>query len=106
MDTAHMISALQWASAGFAVIAAGLWLKSAMVKTPSSFPIHVVQPDSFSRPFGQPPGGTYVGHGHSPALNELGEALRRQSKWSAAAAAVAAASAFCQALAILIEVPK
>ena len=44
-------------------------------------------------------GGTYAGHGDSPALNELGEALRRQSKWSAVAAGFAAASALCQALA-------
>ncbi len=77
-----------------------------MVKTPSSFPIHVVQPDNFSRPLADPFGGTYVGHGHSPALNELGEALRRQSKWSAAAAGFAAASALCQGLAIALEAAK
>ncbi|MGZ4924199.1 MAG: hypothetical protein ACXV5H_09640 [Halobacteriota archaeon] len=101
-----MVSALQWGSVVFAVIAAILWLKSAMVKTPSSFPIHVIQPDSFSRPFGEPLGGTYVGHGHSPALNELGEALCRQSKWSAVAAVFAAISALCQALAIALDVAK
>lgn len=98
-----MVSALQWGSAVFAGIAAVLWLKSAMIKTPSSFPIHVIQPDSFSRPFGEPLDGTYVGHGHSPALNDLGEAFRRQSKWSASAALFAAASAICQAL---LEVVK
>ena len=97
-----MIALLQWSSAAFALGAAILWLKSAMVKTPSSFPISVVKPDNFSLPFGEPMGATYVGHGHSPALNELGEALRSQSKWSAAAAVVASASAICQAIAIAL----
>lgn len=77
---------VQWGAVVFAVIAAVLWLKSAMIKTPSSFPINVIRPDSFSRPLGEPLSGTNVGHGHSPALNDLGEALRCQSKWSAHAA--------------------
>ncbi|OQX25257.1 MAG: hypothetical protein BWK80_16520 [Desulfobacteraceae bacterium IS3] len=101
-----MLSVLQWGAAVFAVIAAALWLKSAMVKTPSSFPIHVVQPDSLSSPFGGPFGGTHVGQGQSPALKKLGEALCRQSKWSAAAAAFAAASALCQSFTIALDVAK
>ena len=99
-----MVTALQWGSAAFAVVAAVLWLKSAMVKPPSSFSIHVVRPNSL--PYGTPLGGTYVGHGHSPELNELGDALRRQSKWSAAAAGFAAASALCEGLAIALEAAK
>ena len=96
-------SALQWLSAIFAFAAAGLWLRSAVVRTPKSFPVHVVKPDSFSRPLGEPLGATYVGHGHSPALNELGEALRTQSRWSAAAAICAALSAIFQAAVMVLS---
>lgn len=97
---------IQWGSAILAVIAAVLWWISAKVKTPSSFPIAVIKPDNFNRPFGEPLGGTFMGHGHSPKLNELGENLRNQSKWSAKAAVFAAASALCQALTIILEAAK
>lgn len=106
MTIAQVIIGFQLGSAAFAVPAAILWLKSAKVDTPDSFPISVVRPDGFGRPFGEPLGATYVGHGHSPALNELGAALRLQSKWSAWAARLAAAAAFCQALASLLDVMK
>jgi|SRR6266581_6314251 len=99
-----MIFFLQWASAVFALLAAGLWLKSATIKTPSSFPIHVVKPTTGF--MGTPLGATYVGHGQSPALNELGEALCAQSKWSAMAAVFAAASGICQAIAMALDAAK
>ncbi len=97
---------LQWGSGIFALLAAPLWLKSAKIKTPSSFPIHVVKPDGFGRPMGDPHGATYMGQGHSPSLNELGEALRCQSKWGAAAAVFAAVSAICQAFAMALDAVK
>ncbi len=98
-----MIAVLQWGSTLFAVVAAGLWLKSATIQTPGSFPISVVRPHgAVGQPLGQPLGATYIGHGHSPAMDELGEALRTQSKWSAYAALAAAVSAACQALAMLV----
>jgi len=96
-----IIDALQWVSALCALVAAGFWLKSARIRTPSSFPISVVRPDSFGLPLGEPLGATYVGFGHSPAMNELGEALRKQSKWSAIAALAAAFSAACQAVSMI-----
>jgi hypothetical protein len=83
MCTDQIVVALHWGSAVFAGVAAVLWLKSALVKIPSSFPVVMVSPDL----------------GVSPQANKLGEALIRQSKWSAAAALSAAASALCQALA-------
>lgn len=106
MCAIQIVALLRCASAVFAVVAAVLWFKSAKVKTPSSFPVNVVQGDSFSQPFAQPLGGTFVGQGYSPALNELGEALRRQSKWSAWAAGFAAVSALFQALTMLFESAK
>jgi hypothetical protein len=76
-------------SAVFAIIAALLWLQSARVRTPTQFPINTITPI----------GG--IGTGGSPALQELGQALRRQSRWSAAAAICAAVSALLQAIATL-----
>ncbi len=63
-----IINVLQWISALSAIVAAILWIKSATIRTPSSFPISVIRPDNFNRPFGEPFGATYVGHGHSPAM--------------------------------------
>ncbi len=97
---------LQWGSAIFAILAAALWLKSAIVKTPTSFGIYVIEPDEYTRPLGEPLGAKYGGYGYSPELDELGESLRKQSKWSAAAAVSAAVSAICQALAIVLQAVK
>jgi hypothetical protein len=65
------VSTLQWASAGFAFLAAVLWLASAMVKLP-------------------PPQITWN------SIDDIVPALQRQSRWSAAAAVCAAVSAVVQ----------
>ena len=91
-------------SAIFAIAAALLWFISAVVKTPESFSIHVVRPDSFmGEPLGgNPLGGTYVGHAYSSDLVALANALRRQSKFSAWAAGCAGVSAILQAASLLV----
>jgi hypothetical protein len=96
---------VQCLSALFAVLAAALWFKSATIKTPGQFSIHVAKPDGpFGEPLGGGPlGGTHVGQGYSPALQQLGERLRSQSKWSAAAAISAGISALLQAIPILFR---
>jgi len=70
----------QGGSACFAVYAAWLWWKSALIKTPETFPIYVVSI-------------TGVGTGHSPAINELGNKLGEQSALSARAAMLTGISA-------------
>ena len=54
---------LQWGSALFALVAAGLWLKSATIQTPESFEIYVVQTDRYVPSM---MGAKYMGHGVSP----------------------------------------
>ena len=68
----------QYGGAIFALAAAGLWLASARVKTPADFPIAV---DTTMSTWD----GSVGGVGSSTALQELGEALRRQSQLSACA---------------------
>jgi len=81
--------------------AAGLWWWSARVATaPKEFPMAVVRPDQMWMPLGQPLGGTYVGHGYSPQLDEYGAALNRQSKLSAWAAICTGLGAAASALAM------
>jgi hypothetical protein len=92
---------LSVASAIFAAIAAGLWFVSAVVKTPDSFSIHVVRPNS--GPLGEPLDGTYVGQAHSNDLIELANALRRQSRFSAWAATAAGISALAQTAALVCQ---
>jgi len=92
---AHMIRAkrhwekqvtLTRVSAAFALLAALLWLVSALWPIPRAFPIYTVQA------LGGP------GTGHSPALAALARALKRQSAFSAAAALCAAVSAGLQGI--------
>ena len=71
---------LEIASALTAFLAAGLWWRSATIKTPSHLSI----------PIG---GGT--------SLPQLGIALRRQARWSAAAAITAGISAAAQGIGLL-----
>ena len=53
-----------------AIVAAVLWFKSAVIKTPESFSIHVVKPDM--EPMGgNPVGGTYAGQAYSQDLINL-----------------------------------
>jgi hypothetical protein len=66
------VALLQWTSAGFALLAAVLWLASALVKLP------IVQITWES-------------------IDHIVPALRRQSRWSAAAAICAALTAMIQA---------
>jgi hypothetical protein len=99
-----LATALTVFSALFAIAAALLWFVSAVVKTPNSFSIHVVRPDSsMGQPLGgNPQGGTYVGHAYSNDLVTLAKALRRQSKFSAWAAGCAGVSAILQAASMLV----
>ena len=85
-------------SALFAIAAAILWFVSAIVKTPTSFAIHVVRPHL--PPMGDPLGATYVGQAYSEDLISLANALKRQSKFSAWAAICAGISAFLQAVSV------
>ena len=89
------MTALTIMSALFAFVAAILWLWSALVRMPAEFHIQSIQ-TNFARQavrgaFAQP-----VGYGHSEELIELGHALKRQSRLSAAAAICAAISALLQ----------
>lgn len=92
------MAVIQYASAIFAAMAAILWFISALVKIPQDFPIYV-EPSTPMRE-GYVGGTEDIGYGFSKELNELGQALRRQSSWSAAAAASAGMSAILQAVAI------
>jgi hypothetical protein len=87
-----------------AIAAALFWLASALVKTPSSFSIHVARADGMmGTPLGgNPLGGTYIGQAYSEDLIALANALRRQSRLSAYAAACAAVSALAQGLALVV----
>jgi len=89
-----------------AIIAAFIWFKSANVKTPDSFSIHVSKPDG---PFGEPLGGnpigaTYLGHAHSKDLQILAESLKKQSRQSAIAAIFAGISAIIQGISIMLKI--
>jgi hypothetical protein len=72
---------LNLASAVMAVVDAGLWLKSATIKTPEKI------------------NSGYGGSGGS--MQQLGDAIRRQSRWSAGAAIAAAIAALLQAVAMI-----
>lgn len=90
---------LEIASAGFAVIAAVLWLVSSYVKTPRTFTVKVLSTHFASSDVD----GSEViseGAGHSPELQDLGEALKKQSRLSSYAAIAAALAALCQGAAI------
>jgi hypothetical protein len=90
---------LEATSAVFAVSAALLWLHSATVKLPKQFPIIVSTP---AVPSHLVIGGMHEGYGKSDELDALGEALIKQSRYSAYAASCAALSALLQALLIFL----
>jgi hypothetical protein len=98
----YVLTFLDVTTALFAAGAAVLWYKSSVVKTPKNFAIHVAKPNH-GGPLGGPLGGTYVGHGYSQELQQLGEALVRQSRLSAQAALCATASAILQAMALVLR---
>jgi len=89
---------LEVTSAVFAVVAAALWFRSAIVKTPRHFSIevHVLNEESHLVI-----GPTLNAYAESPELNRLAKAVIRQSRWSAAAAVCAAAGAIIQAFILL-----
>lgn len=90
-------SAFSISSAVFAGLAAVLWWWSATIRTPTTFRIGVDRPDaSFFQPDGPPLGIGPVATAHSEELEELGNALRKQSRISASAALSAGLSAACQ----------
>jgi hypothetical protein len=96
---------LQILSSMAAIVAACLWLLSAVIKTPQSFAIYVACADSpLGTPLGDNPmGGSYVGQAYSDDLLSLANGLRRQSRLSALAAIFAGASALLQGISILIR---
>ncbi len=94
-------NALDILTAIAAIIAALLWFKSARIKTPNTFSIHVVK--SRGQLGGNPMGGTYMGNAYSNDLQDLAAALKLQSTWSARAAVFAGISATLQSLSILIK---
>jgi hypothetical protein len=85
----------QLADAGLGTAAAFYWFKSAQIRTPESFAIHVVRPAMGI--LDQPLGGTYMGNGYSSELNELAAKLKEQSHLSKMAATYAAGAAVLQA---------
>jgi hypothetical protein len=95
-----LYSAMQYVSAAFAFAAAILWWKSAIVKTPDRFSIHVLRTSGL---MAQPLFAKYVGHGHSPELENLGAALISQSRWNGWGAKCAAVAATLQGTAVFIQ---
>ena len=92
--------ALQIADAALAGGAAIYWYWSSQIKTPETFSIYVVKPDTI--PLGQPLGGKYMGNAYSEDLKELATKLREQSELSKKAATYAAIAAALQAVLIFI----
>lgn len=93
---------LQALSALFAICAAILWFKSAVVQTPSTFRISVAKPSgAWGEPLGgNPLGAEYIANGYSPDLQDLAKALVKQSRWNARGAVCAAIAALIQAAAL------
>ncbi len=97
---------LETTSAISAVIAAALWIASAIGKMPKKFPIRVISWHMYD---GESVTGTQVvgeGFGESEELEHLGAVLRRQSWLSALAAIFAAISALSHAVALLFYFSK
>ena len=92
-----MILVLNLLSAGFAILAAGSWIYSSMVK---GYPTDNPEP--------RPPGTSYptpqlgMGRDRNGRQYELSATLRLQSKWNSYAAWLAAAAALCQALTVIL----
>ena len=98
-----LLTCLQVASAGFAIVAGGLWFWSVRVKFPDHYNVHVVRPDMLPLG-GDPMGGKYIGHAYSSDFNDLTLALRTQSRRNALAALAAGMSAVLQALCLFVVV--
>jgi hypothetical protein len=95
-----MKHAFEIASALFAIGAAVLWLRSAIVRTPKTFSLRV----SVSNEDPHLAIGPYRNaYGECPELNDLGEAVIKQSRLSGYAALTAAIAASCQAIAVFLQ---
>jgi hypothetical protein len=97
---ALLAARLETISAISAVIAAVLWIASAIGKMPKRFPIRVI---SWHMHNGESVTGSQVvgeGFGESEELEHLGAVLRHQSQLSALAAIFAAISALSHAVAL------
>ena len=88
---------LELTSAISAFFAAGLWFYASRIPTPTELPIEGF---SVRRSTETVYGSEEVGSvsGYPTALQELAEALSKQSRWNSCAAICAAVSAFCQAV--------
>src|SRR3954463_1120029 len=87
---AEVNTLLQTASAVAACLAAWYWFKSTLVRTPSSFPITVVSVHSLRE---QVIGAQVISTGSSPELDQIGEALIKQSHLNGQAAVFAGVAA-------------
>ena len=94
------VSYAQFTSATLAFLAGCIWFWSVNVRTPESFPIHVVEP--IPKPM-DPLGAKYIGYGYSSELTMLANNLKTQSARSGLGAVLAGASAFCQVLSFFSE---
>ena len=88
---------MDYASAGFAILAAVLWIFSALVKTPNDLSSIKILTLSYNN--SQIAGEQMIGEGFvsSSELVDMGKALAKQSALSRWAAASAAAAAISQA---------
>lgn len=101
-----LVIILEMSLAACAILAAMFWLISARVKTPQSFSIHVVKPET--QPFGGNAvmGGEYMGNAYSEDINNLAAALIKQSRWSSGGALFGSLSAILLAVSIGIKYVK
>ena len=95
-------TACQWLAIATGLIAAWLWLRSAKPPTSTTFNITVVKPH-IGGPLGSPLGATHVGQGYSAELDRLGSDLVRQSRLSAWAAGITAATSLLQAVGMVLH---
>ena len=88
---------LELASAGSALLAAGLWLYASRIPTPPELPIEGY---SVTTVVDTVPGSQVVSpvSGYPEELRQLAATLIKQGKYNSYAATSAAASAFCQFL--------
>jgi hypothetical protein len=96
VKTISLVQVVNYAAAAFALAAAVFWFISASVRTPTSFSIDV---DTTRATWD----GSRGGSGSSLDLLNLGQALRRQSRWSSYAAICAAVAAVLGAFAFMLS---
>lgn len=85
--------------AAFAVLAAILWLSSALIRLPKDVGLVTVHTNK------PPAAGALVGGvAYSVGLDALGKAMSRQSRLSAYAAICAGISALCEAIPVFLNI--